>query len=474
MKGIGSHINKLIRNKAGNNLNPAGVLFPVLLFAVLSAGAQTPQDLQPYVKLRHSFIVEAYQDPQIEESGLITDPGMLVSRKKEILNYQGGSGTIITPSGLILTNYHVYEKETKYEYDQEKNMLFKLIPASMNMYVFMLPEDDYLSPPELRYEAIPLCGDKWRDIMVLKVSHTPDGAAAQNLALPFTEPGNPFDLGLNEPITLIGYPGKGGETITVTNGKFLGYYREEGNQRIDGFIKTEASMSPGSSGGSAVHNDKLIGIPTLVSAPHLAGADFGFINPVTRAAPSLVKAHTHYGQDMPVMKDEWFGSKYNTDKTSDHIYITGKVRSNQTQKGIEEALVIFHKRELEQETVLNLLKEIRILKYIGNVKMLHKNGASMAEIAEYYEESESQIRTIIEMEVSMEDLSAGAVDMLQNGAFYFEEAATEPDGYFMCLLPKEAGLTLLVLAEDTREYSRSFSSGAGLYQDLGKVWVNEY
>ncbi|MCD4735091.1 MAG: serine protease, partial [Bacteroidales bacterium] len=337
-------------------------IFPCfLIFLIFGFGvtAQIPDNLQPFIKLRHNYIIEAYQDPTINDEGLITDPGELISREKKVLNYHGGSGTIVTPQGLVLTNYHVFNKKTQYEFEKETNVLYKLIPASMNMFVFMLDGEDYLSPPEFMYEAMPLCGDSKRDIMVLKIGFNTNGTAIQDTKFPFVSPGNPFDLKLNEEITLLGYPGKGGETITITTGKFLGYYRDENDDKVDGFIKTEASMSPGSSGGSAISETQLIGIPTLVSSPHLAGADFGFINPVTRAAPSLVKAHTHYNQEIPDMDEAWFLSKYNTDETREKTYITGKVKSNQAGEGIVDANIVFYRRDLEQQLVDDLIIELK-------------------------------------------------------------------------------------------------------------------
>ena len=65
-----------------------------------------------------------------------------------------------------------------------------------------------------------------------------------------------------DPIHIFGYPAIGGGTLQYTAGVVSGFNFEEG---IDGraWITTDATMSGGSSGGTAVDaQGRLIGVPT--------------------------------------------------------------------------------------------------------------------------------------------------------------------------------------------------------------------
>ena len=60
-------------------------------------------------------------------------------------------------------------------------------------------------------------------------------------------------------LAIIGYPEKGGSTVTVNLGTV------EGKDILENWIKTDARLIHGNSGGAAVNSrGKLIGIPTKV------------------------------------------------------------------------------------------------------------------------------------------------------------------------------------------------------------------
>jgi len=64
---------------------------------------------------------------------------------------------------------------------------------------------------------------------------------------------------LLDDITIIGFPEKGGTTVTVNSGMV------EGKDVLANWIKTDARMIRGNSGGAAVNSEgKLVGIPTKV------------------------------------------------------------------------------------------------------------------------------------------------------------------------------------------------------------------
>lgn len=166
-----------------------------------------------------------------------------------------GSGTIISSDGLILTNAHVVLSDRFY---QVKNLIVSLTVA----------ED---APPVPTYYASIVQADEALDIAIIKPYQDLLGNSINYnlLNLPFVPLGNSDKLSLGESINILGYPGIGGDTITLTRGEVSGFTAEAayGNRA---FIKTSGTIAGGNSGGLAV-NDKgeLIGVPTAVGSGDL-------------------------------------------------------------------------------------------------------------------------------------------------------------------------------------------------------------
>ena len=85
---------------------------------------------------------------------------------------------------------------------------------------------------------------------------------AEDLDLPYTGLGDSDSLEVGDQINIFGYPGIGGETITFTSGNVSGFTHESGVQGR-AWIKTDATIAGGNSGGTAVDEDGLlVGVPT--------------------------------------------------------------------------------------------------------------------------------------------------------------------------------------------------------------------
>jgi hypothetical protein len=176
-------------------------------------------------------------------------------RGGEIYYLPWGSGTIISPDGLILTNCHVAD------------------PIRYGLPVESVPAYDYLGigltvrsdrPPQLAYLGEVVQADPYLDLAVIRITHTTDlnPVSGDELNLPNVEIGTSADLVVGDDINIFGYPGIGGETVTFTRGVVSGFSLDAA---ITGsaWIKTDASISGGNSGGTAVDEEgKLIGVPT--------------------------------------------------------------------------------------------------------------------------------------------------------------------------------------------------------------------
>lgn len=173
----------------------------------------------------------------------------------EIYYLAWGSGTIISPDGLILTNCHVAD------------------PIRFGVPAESVPAYDYLGigltvrsdrPPQLAYLGEVVQADPYLDLAVIRITYTTDlnPVSGDELNLPNVEIGTSADLVVGDDINIFGYPGIGGETVTFTRGVVSGFSLDAA---ITGpaWIKTDASISGGNSGGTAVDEEgKLIGVPT--------------------------------------------------------------------------------------------------------------------------------------------------------------------------------------------------------------------
>lgn len=163
-----------------------------------------------------------------------------------------GSGTILTQDGLILTNAHVVMSDRFY--------------TVKDLVVYLTVAQD--APPVKTFYASVVQLDARLDLAVIKVRSDINGnpIAPGSINLPAVPIGDSDVLKLGDPIVIIGYPGIGGETVTLTKGEVSGFTSEQsyGNRA---FIKTSATIAGGNSGGLAANEKgELIGVPTQVGS----------------------------------------------------------------------------------------------------------------------------------------------------------------------------------------------------------------
>ncbi|MBX3048274.1 MAG: trypsin-like peptidase domain-containing protein [Anaerolineales bacterium] len=159
-----------------------------------------------------------------------------------------GSGTIITPDGLILTNAHVVLPDRYFAVDE--------------LIVALTVNQD--QEPQPAFFAEVLQADEALDLAVIRVTHDYDGVAVEYSALdlPYVSLGDADSLNLGDELTILGYPGIGGETVTLTRGAVSGFTSEQ-PYGARAFIKTNATIAGGNSGGLAVDTEGyLVGVPT--------------------------------------------------------------------------------------------------------------------------------------------------------------------------------------------------------------------
>jgi S1-C subfamily serine protease len=443
----------------------------IVLSAANLKSEKIPDDLTPFVQLGHLVKVSIYKNATIDaQARKIVKVGELI--KESIQEIPVGSGTIVSTDGLILTNYHVYQLEDKFRYDSRINRLYIRSRVSNSMLVYRLSDNDPLKAPVLQYLAVPVSLDKTHDTALLKIHAEAKGKEIEINQIDFAHFGNPFDLKLNQTIIILGYPAKGGDTITITEGKFLGYYRKRGYYGLDGFIKTDAAMSPGNSGGAALYDGNVVGVPTGITFPDQAGADMGYIHPITWATKVLIIAQQKFKfkvQDIPV---HWLLNQYNTDETRNNLYLTGSVISSHTMRPLKaEVLVTRTDRSLEQ--IQNLHKDLQRIIRIQAILLMYKEGISIEEIARRLSLKEEEVKTILNTKLS--DISTHPdVDQYTKGEFFYAVTRCDDKGFFIIDVPRNQKIKLYAFADGHRTMVRNFEIEEGISQDLGKIVVFKY
>jgi len=159
-----------------------------------------------------------------------------------------GSGSIVSPDGYILTNAHVVLSDKYYT-------VYGLLVS------LTVTEDE---PPLLAYQAETVVVDEALDLAVIRIVSDVDGNPIdpETLNLPVMDMGNSDEVSLGSPLRILGYPGIGGETITLTSGEVAGFTNEPG-VKGRAYIKTSATIAGGNSGGAGIDDQgRLIGVPT--------------------------------------------------------------------------------------------------------------------------------------------------------------------------------------------------------------------
>ena len=164
-----------------------------------------------------------------------------------------GSGTIVDPSGLILTNCHVANPRA----------MGMSSPPADRLGISITERSD--AAPALSYFAEVVAESPQLDLAVVRIVADVKGRRVRDLDLPAVALGDSDRLDLGDRISIFGYPGIGGETVTFTSGNVSGFSAERNVRRA--WIKTDATIAGGNSGGTAINDDEcLVGIPTQAAA----------------------------------------------------------------------------------------------------------------------------------------------------------------------------------------------------------------
>ncbi|HYP29491.1 MAG TPA: trypsin-like peptidase domain-containing protein [Blastocatellia bacterium] len=157
-----------------------------------------------------------------------------------------GSGVVVRPEGVVATNYHVI-------FDSGAGGFYA------DIFFTLSSESAQAVSLQNRYRLRPLLVDREQDLALLRIEA--DGKSSAPLIFPSIEMGDSRSLQTGDELVIIGFPEKGGLSVTVNRGQV------RGKDQLRNWIRTDARVIHGNSGGAAVDPDgKLIGIPTRVVA----------------------------------------------------------------------------------------------------------------------------------------------------------------------------------------------------------------
>ena len=182
-----------------------------------------------------------------------------------------GSGTVVLDGQYVLTNAHVVLSEAGRTCTGLSVGFSERVEDEPTEWISaMLVALEGGGLDSLGHATLP-------DLAVLRLSRRPGRPA-----IPITAQ----QLELNAEIVVLGYPGIGGETVTLVRGVYAGVGESEGHD----VLKTDADISPGNSGGAAFDtHGVLIGIPTFSSVAEDRASDLGWLIPAAEADRFLAR-----------------------------------------------------------------------------------------------------------------------------------------------------------------------------------------
>jgi S1-C subfamily serine protease len=154
------------------------------------------------------------------------------------------TGSIIDPRGLIITNFHCIGDNETGQYHNADGI--------DNIYITLNPRN----PPKYQFIAQTVDADAGKDIAVLRIIATTNGEPPVDcLKLPAITLNMDSKVEIGQNVTSVGYPGVGGDTLTIANGQVVGFdeYSMSGQGRTYEAIKYDASDSAGISGGPIIN-----------------------------------------------------------------------------------------------------------------------------------------------------------------------------------------------------------------------------
>ena len=237
----------------------------------------------PIVRRAAPAVVNVYVQRRVQtfSSPFANDPffrqffGDAFGQPSERVQRSLGSGVIVSPDGIVVTNTHVIRGRGETE--------IRIALADKR-----------------EFDAKVVSQDDKTDIAILKIEH--DGQR-----FPILELEDSDNLEVGDMVLAIGNPFGVGQT--VTSGIVSALARSEiGNSDLQVFIQTDAAINPGNSGGALVDmSGKLVGINTMIFSQSGGSQGIGFAIP-----SNLVRLYVEGATEGRKVERPWLGARLET------------------------------------------------------------------------------------------------------------------------------------------------------------------
>ncbi len=242
---------------------------------VPASPAQLQLSFAPIVKRVAPAVVNVYAEHVVENNNpFLADPffrQFFGAVPRQQVERSLGSGVVVDPSGLIVTNYHVIE-------------------GASEVKVALSDKREFAADIVLK--------DQRSDLAVLRIK----GAKERFPTLQFA---NSDDLQVGDVVLAIGDPFGVGQT--VTHGIISAVARTDvGISDYQFFIQTDAAINPGNSGGPLVDmNGRMVGLNSAIYSRSGGSQGIGFAIPANMVRVVVASAEDGSG----AVKRPWLGAK---------------------------------------------------------------------------------------------------------------------------------------------------------------------
>jgi S1-C subfamily serine protease len=232
---------RLLLNRVGLRSSSLSGISVVVLVSLTAIAGQDPNRRESLSAESRKLVRQA-----------VACTGLISGRNSSDPQGQGprprGSAVMVRSDGVLVTNAHVIvNTRTNRPYD--------------DLFLSLSSDGETTSQPA-RYHVTLLLMNNDYDLALLRVDSDPAGKPlSKSFTFPSIELGDSKKIKLLDDLFIIGFPEKGGSSVTVNRGVV------EGKDILGNWIKTDARVIHGNSGGAAVNSEgRLIGIPTKVVA----------------------------------------------------------------------------------------------------------------------------------------------------------------------------------------------------------------
>ncbi|WP_411894797.1 trypsin-like peptidase domain-containing protein [Winogradskyella sp. A2] len=238
-----------------NESSEIPIYIPTNTATLNSSNAVTPSFIEAAEKSLDAVV-------HVKNTAIVTAPmtmyDLFSGGSNERAQVGTGSGVIISPSGYIVTNYHVIKNANDISITLNNNKV---------------------------YTAELVGSDEATDIALIKIETEED--------LPFLAFGDSDNAKIGEWVLAVGNPFNLNSTVTA--GIISAKSRDLTGQNVQSFIQTDAAVNPGNSGGALVNtNGDLIGINTAISSRTGSYIGYSFAVP-SNIARKIVNDIMEYG-----------------------------------------------------------------------------------------------------------------------------------------------------------------------------------